>query len=85
MNKNNDNSFSDFLFLGKLVLLVAFFIFALVFIYKSVGFTGFITFIGFCALFTPLFLTKPATFVERNDPFLDPVNKGWLGNIFTRK
>lgn len=79
---SNGGNFPDIV---RAILLIAFFIFAFVFIYKMTGFTGIATLLGICALFSLIFLTKPSPIVPRNNEFLDPINKGLLGNPYTKK
>lgn len=83
--KQNDTWASIILDILKPVLLVGFFIFALVFMYKMTGFLVIGSLFGFCMLFSPMFLTSAAPIVPRFSSFLDPINKGLTGNIFTKK
>lgn len=69
----------------RVVLLGGFFAGAAFFIFHTTGWMVFGVFLGFALLFSPLFLTKPGNIKQADDPYLDPVNKGLKGNIFTKK
>jgi|GEM_PF-4569539 len=72
--------------LAKMILLIAFFLFALVIMYKLTGFLVIGTIFGIFLLFSPMFLTKAAT-VTKKEPsmYLDPAYKGFTGNIYNDK
>jgi hypothetical protein len=85
MGKYKSNTFTlgDWILLGQLVLLAAFFITALGVMYYFTGFMLIGTFAVIGLLLSPLFLTMPANIASQRDIFLDPVHKGLTGNLFT--
>lgn len=83
--RNNGPNFSSFIYLVKLILLTCFLVFAVGFIIYKTGFAGIAAFLLVCCIFLPMFLTPPAKFKRRSNMFIDPVYKGWLGNIWTKK
>jgi hypothetical protein len=80
-----DDSKSPIVEIGKVILLIVFFIFALVFMYKMTGFWVIGILFGIFALFSPMFLSEAAPVTKEPDMFLDPVYKGLSGNIYTKK
>lgn len=88
MKKKNNNN-NDTAFLVQFCLVAAFLLFAAVFFIYQVGWTGVVTFGIFGALFLPLLIAPDLNSSRRkrgsDNYFLDPIYKGWLGNIFTKK
>ena len=69
----------------KRIVLIVFFIAALAIMYILTGFLVIGIIAGFCALFSPLFLTKPSRIQARTDMYTDPNYKGFSGNFFNDK
>lgn len=83
-NKNNDVAF-----FVQFCLVVVFLLFAAGFVLYMIGWKGVAAFALFGMLFIPLLIAPVLRSSRRkrdgDNYFLDPVFKGWLGNIFTRK
>ncbi|MBU5636559.1 hypothetical protein KOM00_07390 [Geomonas sp. Red69] len=90
MKKQDDNYL---VFLVSLCLVVAFLVFAAGFILYQIGWSGVAAFGIFGMFFLPLLIApdlKSSRKSSRCRPmgdnyFLDPIYKGWLGNVFTKK
>ena len=84
--KNQKNNNDDTV---QSCLVAAFLLFAVVFFIYQVGWAGVVTFGIFGALFLPLLIAPSLKSSRRkrgSDNYsLDPIYKGWLGNIFTKK
>ncbi|WP_224962462.1 hypothetical protein [Geomonas subterranea] len=87
--KDNKPKFSDFLVLVQLILVGLFLVGALVFMIVQLGWKGFAGLALFGALFLPMLLAPALKKTRRKKAddnfFLNPIYKGWLGNIFTKK
>lgn len=86
-NKNNEPS--DIVFLVQFCLVAVFLLFAAGFVIYQIGWSGVASFATFGALFLPLLIApriKSSRRKDGNDNYsLDPIYKGWLGNVFTKK
>lgn len=87
--KNDKNNDIDIAFLVQFCLVVAFLLFAVGFIIYMIGWEGITAFGLFGMFFIPLLIAPNLKSSHRkrggDNYFLDPIYKGWLGNIFTKK
>lgn len=88
MKKKNDEP-GDIAFFVQFCLVAVFLLFAACFVIYQIGWSGVAGLAFFGALFLPLLIAptpKSSCRKRGSDNYsLDPIYKGWLGNIFTKK